>query len=75
MQVLHLPYFWAIDNDKDFTLKNRLFVSEHPLFLGEYRQVFENSNLVLDFGYTKGLQKYYSKKKSWERNHIFLVNF
>ena len=68
---INLPYFWAIDNDKDFTLKNRVFVSEHPLFLGEYRQVFENSNLVLDFGYTKGYKNTTATKKAGEKSHIF----
>ena len=33
-----IPYFWAIDKDKDLTINNRLFASEHPIFLGEYRQ-------------------------------------
>ena len=40
---IHLPYFWAIGDDKDLTINNRLFASEHPLFIGEYRQVFKNS--------------------------------
>ena len=26
-----LPYFWNINNDKDFTITPKLFVSEHPL--------------------------------------------
>ena len=67
---INLHYFWAIDNDIDFTLKNRVFVSEHPLFLGEYRQVFENSNLVVDFGYTKDT-KILQQKKAGEKSHIF----
>ena len=68
---ISLPYFWAIDNDKDFTLKNRVFASEYPLFLGEYRQVFENSNLVLDFGYTKGYKRTTAKRRAGEKSHIF----
>ena len=43
---LKLPYFWAIDNDKDFTFTPKIFTSENPLYLGEYRQVFKNSNLT-----------------------------
>ena len=39
---LEVPYFWNLDKDKDFTLKSRLFESEHPLFSGEYRQAFKN---------------------------------
>ena len=35
---VQIPYFWAIDTDKDFTITNRLFASQHPLMLGEYRR-------------------------------------
>jgi FkbM family methyltransferase len=45
-----IPYFWEINKDKDFTLTGKLFSSEHPLFLGEYRQAFKNSNLIFDIG-------------------------
>ena len=47
---VQIPYFWAIDKDKDFTISNRLFASQHPLLLGEYRQAFKNSNMTFDFG-------------------------
>ena len=57
-----IPYFWAIDIDKDLTINNKLFATEHPLFLGEYRQAYKNSNLVFDFGYTEGYKKTTSKK-------------
>ena len=68
---LTIPYFWAIDKDKDFTITNKLYVSENPLFLGEYRQVFENSNLTFDFGYTEGYEKTSAIKKSGQKNHFF----
>ena len=60
---INIPYFWALDNDKDLTIKNKLFVKEHPLFLGEYRQAFLNSDLTLDFGYTGGYKKVLVTKK------------
>ena len=28
---LKLPYFFAIDKDKDFTLTNKLYIDENPL--------------------------------------------
>ncbi len=68
---LNLPYFWAINKDKDLTLNSRLFASEHPLFLGEYRQAFKNSNLVFDFGHTEGYKKTSSKKKAGDKSHFF----
>lgn len=68
---LKLPYFFAIDNDKDFTLTNKLFVDENPLIMGEYRQAFENSNLIFDLGYTKGYKKTTNKKRGGEKSHFF----
>ena len=38
---LSIPYFWAINKDKDLTLTNKFYVSENPLFLGEYRQALK----------------------------------
>ena len=68
---INIPYFWAIDSDKDFTLKNKLFVNEHPLFLGEYRQALKDSNLIFDFGYTGGYKKTSSLKKAGDKSHFF----
>ena len=68
---INIPYFWAINNDKDLTIKNKLFVKEHPLFLGEYRQAFFNSDLTLDFGYTGGYKKETSIKKKGDKSHFF----
>ena len=68
---INIPYFWAIDIDKDLTINNKLFASAHPLFLGEYRQVYKNSNLILDFGYTEGYKKTTAKKKAGDKSHFF----
>ena len=66
-----LPYFWAINNDKDLTISNKLFASEHPLFIGEYRQAFKNSNLIVDSGYTAGYKNTSKTKKSGNKSHFF----
>ncbi len=66
-----IPYFWALNKDKDFTFRNKFFVTENPLFLGEYRQAFEESNLIVDFGYTKGYKKTTSKKRPGDKSHFF----
>ena len=68
---LSIPYFWAIGKDKDLTLTNKLYVSEHPLFLGEYRQAFERSNLIFDFGYTQGYKNNTASKVSGQKTHFF----
>ena len=68
---INIPYFWDIKEDRDLTINNRLFAAEHPLFLGEYRQAFKNSNLINDFGYTEGYKKTSSKKKAGDKSHFF----
>ena len=65
-----IPYFWAIGKDKDFTLINNFYASEHPLFIGEYRQAFKGSNLFAEFGYTDGYKKT-STTKEVEINPIY----
>ena len=66
-----IPYFFDLGLDKNFTLTNRLYVSENPLFLGEFHQAFRNSNLLTDFGYTEGYKKTSSKKRGGEKSHFF----
>ena len=68
-----LPYFWAINDDKNFTLTNKLYLSENPLFLGEYHQAFKNSSFLADFGFTEGYKKSTGKKKL-ETNLISFLN-
>ena len=62
-----------MDIDKDLTINSKLFVSEHPLFLGEYRQVYKNSNLLLDLDILKVTKKFFQKRLVI--NHIFFSNF
>ena len=41
--------FGQLAKDKDLTINSKLFASEHPLFLGEYRQAFKNASLNFRF--------------------------
>ena len=68
---INIPYFWAIDEDKDFTFQNKFYATEHPLFLGEYRQAFRDSNLSFDFGYTQGYKNSSNSKKLGDKSHFF----
>ncbi len=68
---IDIPYYWTLGKDKDFTLSSKLFSSEHPLFLGEYRQAFADSNLIFDFGYTKGYKETSQVKKAGNKSHFF----
>lgn len=68
---LAIPYFWDISKDKNFTLTNRVYAQENPLFLGAYHQVFEDSYFKTDFGYTEGYKKNSSKKTVGQKSHFF----
>ena len=68
---LTIPYYLAINKDKDFTFRNKFYLNENPLFGGEYRQAFKNSNLNLDMGYTQGYKKTDTLKKSGNKSHFF----
>ena len=39
--------------------------------MGEYRQAFKNSDLILNMGYTKGYKNTSSKKISGDKSHFF----
>ena len=66
-----IPFFLALNEDKDFTFTNKLYVDENPLFMGEYRQAFQNSNLIVDMGYTKGYKNTSNKKTGGDKSHLF----
>ena len=68
---INLPYFWAINRDKDLTINSRLFVSENPLLMGEYRHAFKNSNLIFDFGFTEGYKNASATKRAGDKSHFF----
>jgi len=66
-----VPYFLALDNDKNFTFTNRFYEKEHPFFNGEYHQAFKNSNLITDFGFSKGYKNTSNVKKKGDKSHLF----
>jgi LPS-assembly protein len=66
-----VPYYLALNKDKDFTFTNKLFADENPLFMGEYRQAFSNSDIIINMGYTEGYKNTTSKKVSGDKSHLF----
>ena len=66
-----LPYYWAINNDKDLTFAPKFYAEENVLFLNEYRQAFRKGFLTLDTGFTEGYKNTTTKKKEGSQNHIF----
>ena len=67
---IFVPYFVALDDDKDFTFKPTIF-EDKVILQNEYRKVTENSSLISDFSLTKG---YVSSNDNKEKNitHFFL---
>ena len=66
-----LPYYWAINNDKDFTFAPKFYAEENVLFLNEYRQAFSKGFLTLDTGFSEGYKNTTAKKSGGSQNHIF----
>ena len=48
-----LPYYWVVDDDRDFTFTPKMYNNENPLFLNEYRQAFKYGFLTLDNSYNQ----------------------
>ena len=66
-----LPYYWAINNEKDLTFTPKYYLNENMLFLNEYRQAFRNGFLILDTSFNQGYKNISSTKTDGSRNHVF----
>jgi LPS-assembly protein len=66
-----LPYFWAINESKDFTFSPKIYSGDNALYLNEYRQAFKNGFLTLDTSYSEGYKNISPKKRGGSRNHLF----
>ena len=51
---VYVPYFLAISDDKDLTIKPRLFDDNKFLLQNEYRQKTKNSITIADFSFVNG---------------------
>ena len=68
---IDLPYFFNLSKDKDITFTPRIYSSNEPLYLVEYRQDFAKSSLIVDAGYTEGYKKKSNNKTPGSRTHFF----
>jgi len=48
-QAINIPYFYSLSNSKDLTFKPRIYLDNDFIMHSEYREAFENSNLISDF--------------------------
>ena len=70
---ISIPYFLDLGIDRNLILTSRLYVSENPLMMGEYHQVFKNSSFLTDFGFTEGYKKTSVTKKSKQISYFCKV--
>ncbi len=66
----YTPYFYAISDSKDLTIKPRLFNDGKYTFQNEYRQVTKNTYNILDFSITQGHKSSELHNKA-SRTHFF----
>ena len=67
---IYTPYFLVISDDKDLTLKPRLFDSDKYLFQSEYKQKTKNSRTIADFSFLNGHDSN-PKDRGGTRTHLF----
>ena len=48
---VNIPYFKVINDEKDLTFNPRIYADDKIILQSEYRQAFENSNLISDFSF------------------------
>jgi LPS-assembly protein len=68
---IYLPYFFVISDDKDITLKPRLFNDNKLILQTEYRQKTENSLTIIDSSITTGHNSS-EQDKGDSRSHFFV---
>ena len=67
---IYVPYFLAISEDKDLTLKPRLYDDNKFLLQNEYRQKTKNSFTIADFSFVNGHDSS-PLDKGGTRSHLF----
>jgi LPS-assembly protein len=64
------PYFYVLSDDKDITIKPKLFSNNKFLLQNEFRQKTKSSLSIVDFGFVRGHDSS-SNDKGDTRAHIF----
>ena len=67
---INIPYYHVIADNKDITVRPTIFDKDVKMFQNEYRQVNENSSLMLDFAYIDNYKSSLSNKKN-SISHLF----
>jgi len=72
---VHVPYFYVISEDKDMTFNPRIYADDRFIFQTEYRQAFQNSDLITDMsinadGKNTNSHFYYFQKGEYKKKDI-----
>ena len=67
---MYIPYFYALSENKDLTVKPRLFSNKKLILQNEYRQKTKNSYTIADFSIAKGHDSSINDKGD-SRSHFF----
>ena len=67
---IYTPYFFVVSDDKDLTIKPRLFDNKKFLLQNEYRQKTKNSFTIADFSFVNNHDPG-AKDKGVTRSHLF----
>jgi len=67
---VYIPYFYKISENKDMTVKPKLFNQNKFVLQNEYRQKTKNSYTIADFSFTNGINSNLNNKRN-TRSHFF----
>ena len=71
---IYFPYFFAVSDDKDITVKPRLFNNNTFVLQNEYRQITKNSITIVDSSITTGHYSDPNNKNDVDTRSHFFVN-
>ena len=68
---INIPYFFVISENKDLTMKPKIFDNDKYLIQNEYRHKTKNSYTITDFSYVKGYKSRAVGDTRDSRTHLF----
>ena len=68
---LSMPYFYVISEDKDITIKPRIYDNDKYLIQNEYRQKTKSTYTIADFSYLKGYNSKPTGNTRASKTHFF----
>ena len=67
-----LPYYFALNDHKDLTIKPHIYINDKPVFQFEYRQKNKKTYTLLDTSFNESYKSKSSKDTQGSRTHFFL---